>query len=43
MITGRLPTSPDLIATQRARRIATMLSWSSAAAWTSAGAAELTP
>src|SRR2546429_5950575 len=26
MITGRLPTSPDLIATQRARRIATMLS-----------------
>src|SRR5512132_3053565 len=37
MSTGRLPTSPDLIASQRARRIAAMLFWSSAAAWISLG------
>ena len=43
MITGRLPTSPDLIASQRARAIPIRPSCSSATDWISAGAAELKP
>ena len=42
-ITGRLPTSPPLTASQRARAIAARLFSSVAAAAASGGAAELTP
>ena len=41
-ITGTLPTSPPLNASQRARAISAMLAWPAAAAETSGGAAVLT-